>query len=212
MLKKKDRYENMGMHMFARIAAAIWRFMSSIGIDIWKGRFDILNWCDNVIRAPFHMVFGHDAGAPSYTPDVQTSDLLKVLKDSRQAAQAEARRLDRNGIETVLEFAGAHRDTRAMMTLPESLDPRVRAGLLTMDDSELRRLRASGIGQVRKFLDCKPHGIVGVPSFGEHIPASPTETPPKGMSINQAMVWRIRQQMLKPTESEPYEYPRKARP
>lgn len=196
--------------MFARVFAAIWRFMQSIGIDAWKSRWDILNWCDNVIKAPFRTVFGGGGGAQSYTPDVQTADLLNVLKDSRQAAQAEAHRLDRNGIESVLEFARAHRDVRSTMKLPQSLDPQVKAALLTMDDAALRKLHTSGIGQVRKFLDGRPHGIVGVPSFGEHLPTSPTETPPKGMTVHEAMVWKIRQQLLKSTESKPFEYPRKS--
>jgi hypothetical protein len=196
--------------MFARIAAAIWRFMSSIGIDIWNSRWDILRWCDDVVKAPFRTVFGNGGGAPSYTPDVQTSDLLNTLKDAREAAQAEAHRLDRNDIESVLEFAKAHRDTRATMSLPKSLTPEVRAALLQMDDVQLRKLHTAGIGQVRKFLDGRPHGIQGVPSFGEHLPTSPTETPPKGMTVHEAMVWKIRQQMLKPTESEPFPYPRKS--
>lgn len=195
--------------MFARAFAAIWRFMQSIGIDAWRSRWDILNWCDNVIKAPFRTVFGHGAPAPSYTPDVQTADLLHTLRETREAAQAEAHRLDRNGIETVLEFAKSHRDVRSTMKLPQSLAPQVKAALLTMDDAALRKLHTAGIGQVRKFLDGRPHGIPGVPSFGEHFPTSPTETPPKGMSVHEAMVWKIRQRMLKPTESEPFPYPRK---
>lgn len=198
--------------MFASVFAAIWRFFSSIGVDVWKSRWDILNWCDDVIKAPFRTVFGNGGGAPSYTPDVQTADLLDVLKDSRQAAQAEAQRLDRNDIESVLEFAKAHRDTRATMSLPASLSPEVRAALLQMDDVALRKLHTSGIGQVRKFLDGRPPGIQGVPSFGEHIPATAIDPMPKGLSVHEAMLWRIRAQMLKPTESEPFEYPRKARP
>lgn len=186
--------------------------MASIGVDVWNSRWDMLRWCDDVIKSPFRTVFGHGGGAPSYSPDVQTSDLLNVLRDSRQVMQAEARRLDRNGIESVLEFARAHRDTRATMTLPKSLDPQVRAALLTMDDAALRRLHTSGIGQVRKFLDGRPHGIPGIPFFGEHLPTSRNETPAKGLSVHQAMLWKIRARMLQPTESEPFSHPRKARP
>lgn len=198
--------------MLARILAAIWRFFASMGVDVWKSRWDILRWCDDVVKAPFRTVFGNGGGAPSYTPDVQTADLLTSLRDAREAAQAEANRLDRNGIETVLEFAKAHRDVRSTMKLPKDLDPRVRAALLTMDDAALRKLHTSGIGQIRKFLDGKPHGIVGVPSFGEHLPTAANEPMPKGLSVHEAMVWKIRAQMLKSTESEPFEYPRKARP
>jgi hypothetical protein len=186
--------------------------MSSVGIDVWKSRWDILNWCDDVIKAPFRSVFGGRGGAPSYTPDIQTADLLTSLKDAREVAQAEAHRLDRNGIESVLEFAKAHRDTRATMSLPASLSPEVRAALLQMDDVQLRKLHTAGIGQFRKFLDGRPHGIQGVPSFGEHLPTAADEPMPKGMSVHEAMVWKIHQQMLKPMESEPFEYPRKARP
>lgn len=196
--------------MLARIAAAIWRFMQSIGVDIWSSRWDILRWCDDVIKSPFRTVFGNGGGAPSYTPDLQTADLVDVLKDAREAAQEQANRLDRNAIEAVLEFARAHRDTRATMTLPKSLDPQVRAALLAMDDAALRKLHTAGIGQVRKFLDGKPHGIIGVPSFGEHLPTAANEPMPKGMTVHEAMIWKIRQRMLKPTESEPFEYPRKA--
>jgi hypothetical protein len=166
-------------------------------------------WLDDLISAPFRMIFGSGRETPSYTPDVQTADLLDVLKDSRQAAQEEAHRLDRNGIESVLEFAKAHRDTRATMTLPKRLDPRVKAALLTMDDAALRKLHTSGIGQVRKFLDGRPHGIPGVPSFGEQLPTAADEPMPKGLSVHEAMLWKIRAQMLKPTESKPFPYPRK---
>jgi hypothetical protein len=198
--------------MFAIVFAAIRRFFSSIGVDVWNSRWDMLRWCDDVIKAPFRTVFGNGDGAPSYIPDVQTAELLNTLRETREAAQAEAHRLDRNGIETVLEFAKAHRDVRSTMKLPQSLDPRVKATLLTMDDAALRKLHTSGIGQIRKFLDGRPHGIQGVPSFGEHLPTSRDETPPKGLCVHEAMLWKIRAQMLKPTESEPFLYPRKARP
>ncbi|KQZ50308.1 hypothetical protein ASD54_08620 [Rhizobium sp. Root149] len=167
-------------------------------------------WLDDLLSMPFRTVFGGGGGAPSYTPDVQTADLLNTLKDAREAAQAEAHRLDRNDIESVLEFAKAHRDTRATMSLPKTLTPEVRAALLQMDDVALRKLYTSGIGQVRKFLAAKPHGIQGVPSFGERLPTVADEPMPKGMTVHEAMVWKIRAKMLKPTESEPFPYPRKS--
>lgn len=168
-------------------------------------------WLDDLFSMPFRTLFGSDRETPAYTPDVQTSDLLDTLRETRMAAQAEAHQLDRNEIERVLEFARAHRDTRATLTLPKSLTPEVRAALLTMDDAALRKLHTSGIGQVRKFLAGKPHGIVDVPSFAEHLLTSPTETPFKGINVHEGMIWKIRQQMHKQTESKPFEYPRKVR-
>lgn len=194
--------------MLRRIAA----LLAAAARKLINGLPSAGKWLDDLISAPFRMIFGGGGETPSYAPDVQTADLLTSLKNAREAAQTETHRLDRNDIGSVLEFARAHRDTRATMSLPKSLSPDVRATLLKMDDAALRKLHTAGVGQVRKFLDARPHGIVGVPSFGEQLPTSRDKTSPRGMSVNQAMEWNIRQRMLKPTQSAPFEYPRKARP
>ncbi|MQV12184.1 hypothetical protein GHL01_00295 [Sinorhizobium meliloti] len=160
---------------------------------------------------PFRLVFGHGQPQPSYAPEYQTADLLDTLKDARVEATEKAIRLDRNVIESVVEFARAHRDDRATMTLPTRLDPRVRAALLTMDDVALRTLSRAGIGQVRKFIDGMPHGIPGVPAFGEKLPTAANDAPPKGMNAHEAMLWKIRAQLLKETNAESFAAPKVAK-
>lgn len=204
-------YRNRATEMLSRIAAAICRFLKSIGTDLWSGRWDIVNWCENVAKMPFRLVFGHGQPQPSYAPEYQTADLLDTLKDARVAANEKVHRLDRNGIESVLEFAKAHRNDRATMPLPKRLDPRVRAALVTMNDAALRTLSKAGIGQVRRFIDGIPHGIPGVPAFGERLPADADAAPPKGMTSHQAMLWKIRAQLLKETNAEPFTAPKVAK-
>ncbi|ARQ56865.1 hypothetical protein Kim5_CH00757 [Rhizobium sp. Kim5] len=201
--------------MFARIAAFLAsaaKFIGQVGIDLVNGLPTVGRWLDDIISWPFRTLFGGSQAQPSYTPEYQTADLLDVLKEARQDAKAKVTRLDRNGIDSVLAYARAHRDDRATMRLPKSLDPRVRAALLTMDDAALRKLHTAGIGQVRRFVDGMPHGIPGVPAFGENLTTAANDIPPKGLSTHEQMLWKIRAQLLKNKESEPFHSPRAARP
>lgn len=189
------------------IFAAIARFLKSLGSDVWNARWDILRWCHNLIRAPFQMIFGSKP-EPSYAPELQTSDLLDKLRSAREDAAERVIRLDRGGIEGVLEYCRAHRDDRTRMTLPNSLDRKVRAALLTMDDAELRTLAGAGIGQLRKFAAGLPHGIAGVPAFGERLPLAGNDAPPAGLNAHERMLWKVRAQLLKEGNADAFSRPK----
>jgi len=193
--------------MLSRIAAAIGRFFRSLGSDIWSSRWDIVNWCETVAKAPFRLVFGH-AAPPSYTPDIPASNYVDILKDARAAAVVKERTFDRSVIESVLEYCRAHADSRATMRLPKQLNPKVQATLLTMDDAALRALSRAGMSQVKRFVEGIPHGISDVPGYGEFRPTAANDQPPRNLTAHERILWKVRAGLEKEKEAEPFTNPR----
>lgn len=189
--------------MFAKIAAAIAAALKSMGTSA----VSILDWCEQVVRWPFSLVFGHGAPTPTYTPAVSPSDVIEEFQHARNTAAA-IHTLDRDGIDSVLEFCRAHKNDRVGMALPKNLEPPVRAALMSMSDAELRAVATSGIGAVRRFLDGKMHGIPGVREFGSPAPKPANDAPPRGMTRDEEMLWKARAFLMKSTHSQDFKIPR----
>lgn len=191
--------------MLAKIAAFIANAIRSMG----SSALSILDWCEQVVKWPFGLVFGHGAPTPHYQPQITPSDVVGHL-DQARAAAATVHTLDRDGIETVLSFCGTHRDDRAKTPLPKNLDPAVKVALRTIDDTALRALAAAGIGKVRKFIDGKLHGIPGVPEIANAVPAPHTEVKPsKGMTEHEVILWKLKAQLEQGRLSRPFQFANK---
>ncbi|MGJ7040872.1 hypothetical protein J2Y63_004140 [Shinella sp. BE166] len=114
-------------------------------------------WLDDIISWPFRTLFGGGREAPSYTPDIPAANYVDVLKNARETAASQAKKFDRNIMESVLEYCRAHPDARATMKLPTNLDPRIQAKLLVMDDAALRALARGGASQLKRFIEGIPN-------------------------------------------------------
>lgn len=160
---------------------------------------------DDIVSWPLRTLFGGGRDNPSYKPDIPAADYVDVLKSARGTVSAEVKKYDRNTLDSVLEFCRAHPDTRATMKLPKSLDPRVQAMLLTMDDNELRTLSRAGMSQIKRFAEGIPHSIVGVPGFGEIRRVAANDTAPR-MSHRDQILWKVRAGREK--DAEPFTHKR----
>lgn len=187
--------------MLKRIAAAIAAALEMFG-KIGKWGWDV---CWATVRFPFELI-STKPPLPQFNPTVEKSDVLDEYSEARKR-HAAVQSLDRDGIHTLLEYCRAHRDDRATMRLPKDLPPSVLASLVSMDDKALRALATAGVGQVRKFMSGKPHGIHGVPAVGTTSGATAAnDEPPKGMSEHERVLWKIRARLMK-DKQEPYRAP-----
>lgn len=150
-------------------------------------------WLDDIVSRPFRTLFGGGRGNPSYTPDIPAADYVDVLKDARETATSQAKKFDRNIMESVLEYCRAHPDVRATTKLPTNLDPRIQAQLLTMDDAALRALARGGASQLKRFLD-------GIPGDQFRLVAANDAVPT--MSPHDHVMWKVRAHAEK--DAEPF--------
>lgn len=187
--------------MLARIAAAIAAAFQMIG-KVGKWSWDV---CWATARLPFELISTRPP-LPQYNPTIEKSDILGEYEEARKR-NAAVQSLDRDGINTLLEYCRAHRADRATMRMPKDLPPSVLAALISMDDKALRALATAGVGQVRKFMNGRPHGIHGVPAVApDVVPTEVGEAPPRGMSEHERVIWKIRARLMK-DKQEPYRAP-----
>lgn len=191
--------------MLARIAAYIAAAFSALG-KATRWTFDVA-WA--TARLPFELISTRPP-APNYTPTVEKSDVLDEYHQARALHQQKAtvQSLNRDGIETLLDYCRAHQSDRPAMKLPQNLPAQVVATLISMDDASLRRLAKAGseqIGQVRKFMKGEPHTIFGVPSVSN----SPAASPDRTMSEQERLLLKIRERLLseKQEQSRPFKMP-----
>lgn len=153
--------------MLLRMAAAIARFVGSIGKGAWNSLPTVGKWMDDIVRWPFSLLFGGGTPLPGYEPNMTRTDVVEELKKARQAAAVEV--LGRDIVATVRKFCAAPRAERATMSL-RGVDTGAMALLLTMGENELNALCRASEPAIRKFCLGKPHGIYGVPMVGVHQP------------------------------------------
>lgn len=174
---------------------------------LWRGALGVLNWTEQLIRWPFSLVFGSGGGGGmptrEYKPDVSPAQLLDEFDEAR-ARQAAVHDLGRDGVSTVLQYAKASPSARSTIDLG-GLKKDIRATLLTMDDHELRALADAGIGEIRKFVEGTPHGIFGVPVVRAMVVAN---DPPKEMTAEERVMWKVRSRMLKADGSQEFKLAR----
>ncbi|MBB4102417.1 hypothetical protein [Allorhizobium borbori] len=185
--------------MLARFAAALTAAFQMIG-KVGKWSWDV---AVATVRFPFELI-STKPPLPQFNPTVEKSDVLDEYNEARKR-HAAVQTLDRDGIHTLLEYCRAHRDDRATMKLPKDLPPPVLASLVSMDDKALRSLATAGVGQVRKFMSGKPHGIHGVPAVApdpDVVPTAADDEPPRNASHHERVLWKIRANMLKDRQSE----------
>lgn len=114
--------------MFARIVAAIWRF---IAIGAAYGAKSTASFLDYLLTLPGRMLVGSSPQTPHYDPPTTTSEVVASLDDARQKA---ANKLIKSDIEMVRDFLKTHKTERATKKLPQSLPPYVRQALLTLPE------------------------------------------------------------------------------
>ncbi len=168
--------------------------------NLWCGALGVVRWTEQLVRWPFNVIFGSGGGSltnPEYKPDVSSAQLLEEFDEAR-ARQEAVHDLDRDGISTVVRYAKALPSARPTMDL-SGLGKDVQATLLTMDDHEIRALANAGIGEIRKFVEGKPHGIFGVPVVRSLVTAN---DPPKEMTAEERVLWKVRSRMLKAEHSQ----------
>jgi hypothetical protein len=161
---------------------------------IFKAGVGALRWTENLVFSPFRAIFGGGGALPrpEFTPNMTSTELLEEYEANRQA-QFELQRSDRDGIASVMKYAAAPPANRATMDL-SAVRSHARVTLLTMDDHELKALAAAGPRKVRRWIEGRDHGIFGVPAV---TPAKAVETapaplrPPRNMSPQEQMVWRV---------------------
>jgi len=168
--------------------------MSAIS-GLWKNTLGVVNWCEQLIKWPFSVIFGSGGGGPmprpEYKPDVSGTQLLDEFEAARQR-QAAVHDLDRDGINTVRRYAKAPKAARATFDL-SCLEDDLRTTLLDMSDLELDALGNAGLSAIRKFVDGKDHGVFGVRTFtpGQTVKAADPE-PKEPMTVQERMFWRVR--------------------
>jgi hypothetical protein len=161
-------------------------------------------WLDDIVSWPFRTLFGGGRDAPSYTPDIPAADYTDVLRNARETANVQTKKFDRNVLDSVLEYCRAHPDARDIMKLPQGLDPRIQATLLTMDDAALRALSRAGMSQIKRFVEGIPHSILGVPGFGEIRRVAANDAAPK-MTPGDHVAWKVR---ASEKDAEPFTHKR----
>jgi hypothetical protein len=162
---------------------------------LWKNTLGVVNWCEQVVRWPFSLIFGNGGGGamprPEYKPDVSGSQLLDEFEASRQR-QAAVHDLDRDGVTTVMKYAKSSEAARATFDL-SLVKEDLRTTLLDMSDLELDALGRAGLSAIRKFVEGRDHGVFGVRTFvpGEPVKVSVLE-PRKPMTVHKHMFWRVK--------------------
>ncbi|WCJ62787.1 hypothetical protein [Agrobacterium tumefaciens] len=173
---------------------AIGRALMSALSGLWKNTLGVVNWCEQLLRWPFSVIFGNGGKAmpsPEYKPDVSAALLLDEFDEAR-ARQVAVHDLDRDGVSTVMKYSKASKSARATYDLG-SVREDLRTTLLDMSDLELDALGRAGLSAVRKFVDGKDHGVFGVRTFspGESVKAALPE-PKEPMTVQERMFWRVR--------------------
>jgi hypothetical protein len=171
--------------MLARLGQIIAAAMSALSSTVTWG-FQLAR---SVVRLPFDLLGGQPMPAP-YEPEARQADILDEFVEARKRAAA-VHTLDRDGIDTVIQFCNTHRSERSKFVLPKTLDKDVLVALKTMDDAALRALATSGVSKIRKFIDGKEHDIFGVPAFAKATPR-PLPEPPAGMTETSASSGKLR--------------------
>lgn len=174
---------------------AIGRALMSALSGLWQNTLGVVNWCEQVVRWPFSLIFGNGGGRampnPQYTPEVSGNQLLDEFEEAR-ARQAAVHTLDRDGVDTVLSYTKASKSARATFDLG-SVKEDLRTTLLDMSDLELDALSRAGLSAVRKFVDGKEHGVFGVRAFTPGQPVKAAAPEPKGeMTVQERMFWRVK--------------------
>lgn len=168
--------------------------MSAVS-GLWKNTLGVINWCEQLVRWPFSIIFGNGAGRampnPEYKPDVTGNELLNEFEEAR-ARQAPIHTLDRDGVDTVLSYTKASKAARTTFDLG-SVKEDLRTTLLDMSDLELDALGRAGLSAIRKFVGGKEHGVFGVRTFTPGQPVKATDPEPKEpMTAQERMLWRVR--------------------
>lgn len=187
--------------MLARVGQIIAAAMSALNSTVTWG-FQLAR---GIVRLPFDLLGGGQPMPAPYEPEVRQADILDEFLEARKRAAA-VHTLDRDGIDTVIQFCNTHREDRPRFVLPKDLKSDVKVALRTMDDKALRSLATSGIGKVRKFIDCQPHGIVGVPSVGRKPPVHIEEQPPAGLTKDERVLWKVQARLRKSKESDDFSF------
>lgn len=183
--------------MLARIGQMIAAAMSALAAGVsWTGQL-----ARGLVRLPFELIGGGQPMPAPYEPEVQRTDILDEFLEARKRAAA-VHTLDRDGIDTVIQYCHTHRDDRPKFALPKSLDRDVLVALRTMDDAALRALATSGVSKIRRFMDCKEHGILGVPALAAAV-HKPLPEPPISMTEHERILWKVRAQLERAHTFEP---------
>lgn len=174
---------------------AIGRALMAALSGLWKNTLGVVNWCEQLVRWPFSVIFGNGGGRampnPEYKPDVSAMQLLDEFDEARQR-QATVHDLDRDGVSTVMKYAKASGAARATFDLG-SVKEDLRMTLLDMDDLELDALGRAGLSSIRKFVDGKDHGVFGVRTFSPGKPVKGALIEPKRpMTVQEQIFWRVR--------------------
>lgn len=186
---------------------AIARALAVAVSGLWKGALGVMNFAEQLIRLPFSVVFGNGGGGrptPQFEPATSGIQLLDEFAEAR-ARQAAVHDLDRDGVRSVVQYAKAAPSARPTIDLGV-LKRDIRATLLTMDDHELRALANAGIGEIRKFVEGRPHGIFGVPVVRE--PSEAAAEPSKEMSPQERVLWKVRSKLLKEQSGQDFKLAR----
>ncbi|MCZ7885393.1 hypothetical protein [Agrobacterium salinitolerans] len=173
---------------------AMGRALMSALSGLWRNTLGVVNWCEQLVRWPFSLIFGNGGGGrpnPEYKPDVSSSQLLDEFEEAR-ARQAAVHTLDRDGVDTVLSYTKASKSARATFDLG-SVKEDLRTTLLDMSDLELDALGRAGLAAIRKFVDGKDHGVFGVRTFspGEPVKAAVPELK-EPMTVQERMFLRVK--------------------
>ncbi|QOD63844.1 hypothetical protein HGK82_00805 [Ochrobactrum sp. MT180101] len=174
---------------------AIGRALMSALSGLWKNTLGVVNWCEQLVRWPFSLIFGNGGGRaipnPEYRPDVTAMQLLDEFDEAR-AREAAVHTLDRDCVDTVLSYTRASKSARTTFDLG-SVKEDLRTTLLDMSDLELDALGRAGLSAVRNFVDGKDHGVFGVRTFspGKTVKAALPE-PKEPMTVQKRMFCRVR--------------------
>lgn len=192
--------------MIMKIAAAISRFLASIGKDLWNSAGSILDWTEQMVKYPFRLVFGHGQALPDFTPRSEKSDVVEEYMAARAAAKAATQPIERDGLSAVVKYVRARPGDRADIDL-SGVRAEVRDTLFRMSDVQLERLAEASDAKVRRFASGKDPEIVGVeaPSLSP-APERVEKTEPK--TEYELMLDRIRKKMRderRPAQSKPFE-------
>ena len=184
--------------MLARIGTGIAAAISAMG-SVGNWGFQLAR---SIVRFPFELIGGGQPMPATYEPEVKQSEILDELVEARKQSAA-VHTLDRDGIDTVIDYCNTHREDRPKFVLPKTLDKEVMVALRTMDDAALRALATSGAGKIRRFLDGKEHDIFGVPALSTAKPR-PMPQPPAGMAEQERVLWKVKARLERAHEYEPF--------
>ncbi|MBD8663023.1 hypothetical protein IFT59_07125 [Rhizobium sp. CFBP 8752] len=173
---------------------------------VFSGMAAVTKWgfqmARGIVRLPFDLLGGGQPIPAPYEPEVKQADILDEFLEARKRSAA-VHTLDREGIDTVIQYCNTHREDRPRFVLPKTLDRDVLVALRTMDDAALRALATSGVSKIRKFIDGREHDIYGVPSLAKVKPQSLPKAP-AGMTEHERIMWKVKARLEKAHEYEPF--------